>query len=62
MTKRERMKKAIEAVKDSLEPQEIYRFAAASSIATRPAEGMTYRCIADMIKEVTGQEVDWEDI
>ena len=68
MTKQEMMKEEIEKMKDKLTADEMYRFAVISSYATRPigksGEGiyMTYIDIADMIKEVTGKEVDFDDV
>jgi hypothetical protein len=68
MTKKEMLQQEIEKVKDKLTPDEIYRFAVISSYATRPigkeGEGiyLTYIDIANLIKETTGQEVNFDDI
>ena len=68
MSRKEMLQQEIEKVKDKLTADEIYRFAVVASYATRPigksGEGiyMTYIDIADMIKEVTGKEVDFDDV
>jgi len=63
MSKRELMKHAVEfASEKGMDPDAIYKFAVIASHATRPAEGLTYIQIADLIKEVTGQEVNPDDV
>ena len=61
-SKKEMMKEVIEKVKDKLTADEMYRFAVISSYATRQGSGMSFIQVADLIKEVTGQEVNPDDV
>ena len=62
MSRKEMLQQEIEKVKDKLTADEIYRFAVIVSYATRAGNGMSYIQIANLIKEVTGQEVNFDDV
>ena len=63
MTKKELMKHAVEfATAKGMDPDAIYKFAVISANVTRQGNGLTYIQIADIIKDVTGQEVNPDDV
>jgi hypothetical protein len=66
-SKKEQFGKALEKVcKFIPEPitdeivNELFEFVIVTSCVTRPAEGITYRCMAEEIERVTGMKVDME--
>jgi len=62
MTKKGMLHREIERVKDKLSSDEIYRLIAISSYATHKEDGLSYIQVSDLIKEVTGNEVNSDDI